>query len=134
MAFIGISAQEDFLSLSNWHRFPDDSTIECRLSCCSKSFMLHKHSFSIDIDHFSAFLPDLKKLYSELKGESVLCFRHERDQVLFKSTELGHIAIYCNAYSFGPISQKTEIGFEIDQTYFPDFIHSLEMIYGKLGY
>ncbi|WP_420864557.1 WapI family immunity protein [Leptospira licerasiae] len=77
-------------------------------------------------------MPDLKKSYQSLSGIAKIETSYEDDVLKIKFKDNGHIDILCNVFIHDEYSQVVNIGFELDQSYLPSFIESLEKIYEEL--
>lgn len=88
----------------------------------------------IDIKQFVAFVDALSSLYSSLTGLAVIQEPYGEQQFIeFRTDRSGHISIRGELSSNGRKGFMQKLAFEncIDQTYLPEFIHSLTSFCSK---
>ncbi|EIE00975.1 WapI family immunity protein [Leptospira licerasiae] len=132
IAAISTPSESNLLSISNFTRFSDNSAVLFKLDCKGDHFQVSSFSFFADTNIFKRFLPDLKKSYQSLSGIAKIETSYEDDVLKIKFKDNGHIDILCNVFIHDEYSQVVNIGFELDQSYLPSFIESLEKIYEEL--
>jgi hypothetical protein len=132
-AFLGITADADYLRLENWHLAGDGTALRIRLSAASTRFVIRDFTFQTALQRLAPFTAAVKKLYAELAGDAVLTCLDESGEVRISAGRGGHCPVYCDLHTDHPVPQQVHIGFEIDQSYFPGFITALETVLAKLG-
>jgi hypothetical protein len=132
-AFLGVTADADYLRLENWHLSGDGTVVRIRLSAASTRFVIRDFVFEADPKRLAAFTAAVKKLYAELTGAASLAGLDESGAIRISAGRGGHCRVYCDLQTDHPVPQQVHIGFEIDQSYFPGFITALETVLDKLG-
>jgi hypothetical protein len=82
---------------------------------------------------FVQFARDLAGLYSELSGEAVLSSMDGYLDLTFSGDGLGHITVAGAAWDHPKVGSHLAIEFELDQTYLPALLASLESVVRNLG-
>ena len=114
----------EFVELSEIEHFADDSGYVSMIRVGSGVFSCAGKQFYFE--QLPSFLAELKKRYNEVSGYAELRTRYEKEFIRFEFTSRGHVVVTGLLLDYGNFNQNFQFGFEVDQTFIPPFITSVE--------
>jgi hypothetical protein len=94
-----------------------------KLDCFSGKINVYFEKY--DLEKFQS---ELKTLYKTLKGKAELIPREEQFTLILSCDEKGHVSVKGEAFERATYGSCLNFDFELDQTYLPELIESLNSV------
>jgi hypothetical protein len=121
---------EDFLEITSVERFSDSSSYSSLLSVGAGRFSCLRHPFYFD--DLESFTTALAKAYDRVEGKARLAHKYEKDVIEIEVFRAGQVSVEGFILENGPPHQELRFAFCCDQTFLPDWLHSLKQVAAEL--
>ncbi len=125
------ASPQEFIELSGIERFSDGSGYRTQLAVSSGRFSCSGHPFYFD--DLKRFAKEIAEAYERVEGKARLAYRYETDFLEIEVRRGGHVSVAGFIVQYGPPHQELRFGFECDQTFLPELLHSLNLAVKELG-